>query len=462
MNKILILAFVILLFPAIAHSDRINEFKTKFPELIGTWSFEASPAGKPVPYQMALWANKVENHNTAPLGILTWYTCRTGIAIYEIPKLHIQDYRITEDATILKKYDFFKISEKFIFKTGHCSNRNKDQWPSYLLREISTGKYYTAGNTIDTKKIKALEASIEKNKYELGQQEWKRRKAGMDAKKSFKIYNDDLKKMKREVSKKISKLKKAGFSIYSQVKRDRPDYNLAPALKYAEERLNNRAEIAHVREILQDPSAVYNSDYIASRKKDDLKEYIPHQPEKIVSVGNNRWHGIENGALYSAIINGTLKGYGPGEAYQFYDGYTSLVRGYGHYCKSTLKKWPTVSVNYNWVKRDQWGERSRKAHFNESVLMRQRYAKSFNTAFKDSLKTINVMGMMKGGPKVAMLMSVNRSAVQEKILSDAYKLIIDEGCNSPIVFQLLENYHRKLTNDLPYIQEVDKRMKKLK
>jgi len=433
MKKILIIIFVFLLYPVIAYSDRINEFKTNFPELIGTWSFKASPAGKPVPYQMALWAGNVESHKAGPLGILTWYTCRTGIAIYEIPRSRIHEYKITKDKAILKKYDFFKISEQHIFKVGHCSNDFMDQWPNYLLREIATGKYFIAGHTIDAKRIRELKAIIKKYHYT-----------------SARPFEDD----RRQSG-------KAEFKIFSEVKRDSPDYNLAPALKYAEERLRNGAEIAHVRKILEDPSAVYNAGYIASRKKGDLKKYMPHQPEKIVNVGNNRWQGFENGEIYSAITNGTFKGHGPGGAYHFYQGYISLIRAYGHYCKQALKK-PIVSVNYDWVEHDKWGERSRKRQFNESILMRKRYAKSFDTAYRDSQKTINVMGMMKGGAQAAMQMGLHRGKVQKKVFSDAFKLIKDEGCNNPITFQLLENYHRKLTKNSPYIQEVDKRIKGLK
>lgn len=455
------LTFISMLFATVAYSAPISEFKTDLPEFIGTWEFEANPAGKQFSYQMAIWAPKEFTYSDSPQGVLTWLTCRTAIRVNAISKSLLPQYNLTDDQDLLDRFDFFKLSEEFIFKIGYCSNEKGDQWPGYILRDPETAEMYAAGRTIDTQQIEELEASMVTYKREASQREWEKSKAGMDRGESLKIYMEEVREFNKNANKKIGELKAAPIRVYSKIRRSRPDNYLAPAIKHAETHLGLTDEIAHVREILNDPSAKYGQSYIASRQKQELGQYLPHQPTGVVSVSANRWEDIENGGMYSEIANGTFKGYGPGEAYHYYEGYISLIRGYSNYCEETINRGPAVSVNYDWVERDGWGEKSREQHFNKPILMRERYAKSFDTAWRQSQKSINVMGMLKGGVGAAMQIGLDRVETQERMLRDAFKLVESEDCNSTITIQLLENYHRKMTDNSPYIQEVDERTKAL-
>lgn len=439
MIKLLTTLILVLSFCFTANAQRIKEFKTEFPELIGTWSFEASPAGATVPYQMALWIPDASTHTKSPEGILTWYTCRTKIRVNKISKDLLSQYNITQDADILESYNFFKLEDRGEFRIGYCTNRLGDQWPSYLLRRIDDGKLFIAGHLISKKRIQELLAMDDRGAYQAAASESQRRGLG-----------------------------KAEFKIFTEVKRDRINYNTAPALKYASERMNLSDEIEHVRHILENPNEVYGSDFARQQKLAELKQYLPHQPSDIVRVADNRWGQFENGEIYTSITNGAYKGYGPGEALHYYQGFISLIIGHSGICNKELRdeaasnSWDLVSLNYEWVERDSWGERSRDRVFEEGILVRKRFSKSFNEAYRQSQNPRNLNLGTIGSPQSLMGSAMSNSDLSKKIANETYEMIREEGCSSPVVSQLVENYHRKLTGNSPYIQEVDRRMQELK
>ena len=181
-----------------------------------------------------------------------------------------------------------------------------------------------------------------------------------------------------------------------------------------------------------------------------------------MDVSRKRWSQYENGLMYTEIANGTFKGHDRGKATHFYQGYIGLIRAYGMLCSNELKRFPSVSVNYDWETRDENGITDTEKVFDESILMRKRFSTSFDTAFRDSRKKDMWKGFnMISNPGQFMLSASQQIKISKKLHHEATQMLEEEGCASYAIEQLFENYHRKLSQNSPYIQEVDERLKKL-